>query len=244
MSGGIKISDLLRPFDGTGDVVQWLTKLELVAELREIRDVAKTLPLFLEGAAFAVYNELDSERKGSAASIKEALEKAFSTNPFQAYEQLCRRVWRDEPVDVYMTDLRRLARLAGITSDVMLLRAFVVGLPPTVSRELRALPDVDKLPLSSVVERARCLVAELVESPVVAVAQGGQRRAGCVPLSDVPGGPKRCYRCGGPHLMKFCRSPPGPVVCWSCGQEGHIAKQCEGNETGRAGAPAALLQKD
>ena len=38
-------------------------------------------------------------------------------NPFRAYEEFSRRVWRDEPVDVFMSELRRLARTADITSD-------------------------------------------------------------------------------------------------------------------------------
>ena len=88
-------------------------------------------------------------------------------------------MWRDEPVDVYLTDLRRLARLAGVTSDTLLLRAFVVGLPAAVTRELRALPGMERMPLSDVVKRARCLVGELAGSfpaaglkalPIVTVA--------------------------------------------------------------------------
>ena len=56
-----------------------------------------------------------------------------------------KRVWRDEPVDVYMTELRKLARLAGNTSDKLLLRAFEVGLPSVVSHELRATTNIENL---------------------------------------------------------------------------------------------------
>ena len=233
---GLQVKDFLQSFDGTGDVVQWLTKVDLVAKVRKIRNVAEVIPLFLEGSAFAVYNEMGDTEKKSAECIRRTLTTAFATNPFRAYEEMCRRVWQDEPVDVYLTDLRRLARLAGVTSDLLLLRAFVVGLPPIVSRELRALPGVERMPLSDLVERARCLVGELVERSVVAsTAATGERRGASRKA------PTRCYGCGGPHLMKFCdAAAKTPLRCWNCGCEGHLARNCRlGNETGRAGAPAA-----
>ena len=45
-----------------------------------------------------------------------------------------------------------------------------MGLPAVVSRELRALAKVDNLSLSSVVERARALMAEQVVEDLVAVS--------------------------------------------------------------------------
>ena len=238
---GLQIKDFLQSFDGTGDVVQWLTKVELVAKLRKIRNVAEVIPLFLEGTAFSVYNEMGDAEKQDANCIKQALTAAFATNPFRAYEEMCRRVWRDEPVDGYLTDLRRLARLAGVTSELLLLRAFVVGLPQTVLRELRALPGVERMPLSDLVERARCLVGELVERPVVASTSTVPARRGTVRRAAV-----RCYGCGGPHLLKFCDVPVKTSPrCWSCGREGHLARECrKGNDAGRAGASAVPPQQD
>ena len=90
------------------------------------------LPLFLDGAAFSVYLHLDE--KDCYEKVKQALIKAFSTNPFTAYEQFVQRRWSNESVDVYLSDLRRLARLAGIEENILLRRAFVVGLPSYVSR--------------------------------------------------------------------------------------------------------------
>ena len=236
----MQIKDFLQPFDGTGDVIQWLTKLDLVAKLRKIKNVAEVIPLFLEGPAFSVYSEMAEGEKQDAACIRQAMITAFATNPFRAYEEMCRRVWRDEPVDVYLTDLRRLARLAGVTSELLLLRAFVVGLPSAVSRELRALPGVERMPLSDVVERARCLVGELVERPVAVSTAAATVRGGTARRAGV-----RCYGCGGPHLLKFCDAPVKKPRCWSCGCEGHLARDCrKGNDAGRAGAPAVPPQQD
>ena len=94
-SSAVRISDVVKPFSGEGDVVQWLEKLEIVAELRGIADVLKLLPLFLEGPAFTVYREMNPDEKGDLTAIKRALTDAFSLNAFQAYEQLTRRCWKD-----------------------------------------------------------------------------------------------------------------------------------------------------
>ena len=123
-------------------------------------------------------------------------------NAFQAYEQLTKRVWNDESVDVYLTDLRKLARLAGISSDTLLIKAFIVGLPSVVSRELRALSKIDSLSLKEIVDRARSLMAELVEKPVVAMA--AQPTVEPEPKSKPQN--RRCFRCGGPHVMRNCKS--------------------------------------
>ena len=73
----------------------------------------------MEGSAFVIYNELSDSGKKSYEAIKGALVEAFSLNVFQVYEQLTKRVWGDESV-VCLTDLQKLARLAGILPDRLL----------------------------------------------------------------------------------------------------------------------------
>ena len=253
MSGAnVKITDVVKPFDGNGDITEWLNKFQLIVKLRSINNEATILPMFLEGSALSVYLELSDTVKADAASLKNALRDAFSVNPFRAYEEFSRRVWQDEPVDVFMSELRRLARTADITSDRVLLRAFVVGLPSTVSRELRATNGIETMDLSRVVERARALMSELMNVHVTAAAvgktgndeskhrenssrgNGRQERAG---QTDK----RSCYGCGGPHLVRNCPDKRTAVrKCWTCGGGGHISPKCpsnQGNSHGGTSAP-------
>lgn len=259
----IKLTDVMRSYDGTGNVVEWLDKFELLVKLRDIKQAETVLPMFLEGPALSVYTEL-GEQKKDVEAIKAALLNAFSLNPFRAYEQFAKRVWRDEPVDVFMTELRKLARLAGITSDKILLRAFVVGLPSIVSREMRATSGVEDMALSAVVERARALMSELMERPYAAVAvrearqtaeaaavkeqarDGESSEKSYIERGDTGARTqdrRRCYNCGGPHLIRSCpRRELRGLKCWTCGGIGHMSRVCpngQGNLNGGAGAPAA-----
>ena len=79
-------SDILRTFIGEGNVIVWFNKLKLVAKLREIEDVAKLIPMYLEGHALAVYLELKKKKdQADAKSIQKRLKTAFSEGAFEAY---------------------------------------------------------------------------------------------------------------------------------------------------------------
>ena len=239
----LRLHDVVRPFSGEGDVVQWLEKLEMVAKLRGISDLQNVLPLFLEGSAYAVFSEMDEMKKKDLAAIKEALTDAFALNAFQAYERFISRKWNNEPVDVYLSDLRRLARLAKVENDSLLRKAFVVGLPAVVSRDLRALAKVDAMSLSSLVERARAVMAESqISEELVAVST--HRGAPTTHATKKNVAQRlRCFKCGGQHHVRNCQLPVGKITCWSCGGEGHLARNCKlGNEVGKVGAPEAFPQ--
>ena len=262
MSGvNVKVlAELIRPFNGQSDVMEWLSKLELTAELREVDKLEKVIPLFLEGHAHNLYLELSTDEKKSAQSIKDALIKAFGVNRFKAYEQFVRRVWRDEPVDIYATDLKRLARLGRVASDDLIKTQFVVGLPSAVSKELRASDKIDEMTLPQLVARARDLVSELIPGDHVVAApalgyghvgkgdsgQGQGPRGRDRSSESKVGRAVRCFRCGGPHMVRSCPTKP-KFECWTCGKEGHSARFCsQGNGRGGAAAqvPAAPQSMD
>ena len=245
----IRLHDVVKRFSGgsSEDVAVWLRQLKLVAKLRKIADLSTIIPLFLDGAAFAVYEQLEEEAQGDAAKIESALVTAFGVDAFQAYEEFRTRVRRPgEPVDVFLSDLRRLASLAGVNSDALLRSAFVVGLPQVVSTQLRATAGIAKMALSEVVSLARALTSELAreekasEDLCAAAAKvrlsTGRGRRDDHAAAELKAEALRCFTCGSPHLKRWCPQRR----CFRCGEKGHHANACPvgGNGNGESHAPA------
>lgn len=77
-----------------------------MAQLLNIKDKLRFLPLFLLGSAFAVYQQLSEETKADYNRLMEELTAAFSCDDFVTYEQLRDQVLQEgEVVDVYLADL-------------------------------------------------------------------------------------------------------------------------------------------
>ena len=152
--------------------------------MRSISDTSTLIPLFWEGPAYAVFTEMPEADRKKSDKIEEKLKEAFGTNPFRAYEELMQCKWDGESVDVFLSRLRKLAKHAGVESDDLLRRAFVVGLPAYVSRELRSLPNIENAKIPSLLARARVLIDEHgVRGSMAAVL-------GKVPGSSVGGNPE------------------------------------------------------
>ena len=153
-------------------------------------------------------------------------------------------------MDVFLTELRKLATSLGSLPDKVLSCAFVAGLPDAVRQLLRASCRMDTLTIEQLLARARAIMLE--ETDVIAAARtevmSSQR-----PKVVAPG--PVCFECNQPnHLAKDCllrrrmtaaarggRSR-GEVRCYRCGVQGHIASSCPGKGTGgRPSAPASPL---
>ena len=80
--------DVIPPFSGEGDVVGWIKKVNLVARLQKVQDLASFIPLFLHGDALALYLEMNNEDLVRAEQIEMRLVTAFTEGPFEAYEKL------------------------------------------------------------------------------------------------------------------------------------------------------------
>lgn len=251
-------SDMIRPFTGEGDVVAFIKKVKLVAKLKKLTDLASFLPLYLEGDALSVYLEMDEKDQENADKVEARLMEAFTDGPFVAYGKLVYMRWTGEQVDVYANEIRRLAGLAGFKGEDLeriVKLTFVNGFPDRISVELRQIDNVVKLSMSDVLTKARILTANS-DSKVAAAATNRptMNTIGNGPRQRVyhedqttdqsrPGEVRRfkgqCYRCGGPHMARFCKERR-TVVCYKCGKEGHISPQCDqGNDKRGAVAPAA-----
>ncbi|XP_043206517.1 uncharacterized protein LOC122372905 [Amphibalanus amphitrite] len=163
---------LIPEFDGSGDVLDWLEKVELVCGLQE-PPVRQTLviPLRLTGGASAVYRQLVEADRKDVVKLKDALKRAFAVDKYAAYEQFStRRLRPGETVDVFLAELQQLATLFGGMSDEGLGCAFVAGLPDSTRQILRAGARMESLKLSEVVDRARAILREENGASEVAAA--------------------------------------------------------------------------
>lgn len=228
---------LIPEFDGSGDVLDWLEKVELVCGLQE-PPVSQTLviPLRLKGGASAVYRQLAEADRKDVDKLKDALKRAFAVDKYAAYEQFStRRLRPGETVDVFLAELQQLATLFGGMSDEGLGCAFVAGLPDSTRQILRAGARMESLKLSEVVDRARAILREENGALEVAAALAKGARSGGDRGRTVSSGRRErgpCFTCGRlGHLARECSAPTGPRVvrCFRCDKIGHIAVRCPEN---------------
>ena len=260
MSGNA-YKDFITPFTGEGDVVSFITKVELVAALKKIDDEARFLPLYLEGHALAIYLEMDEADRRDPAKIKNRLKEAFCDGPIVAYAKLTSMKWGGEEVDVYANEIRRLAGLARFTGpslEHVVKLTFINGLPDYMSVQLQQVGGILDLSLAEILTKARVLTAHKATSGAVAAVATNwrpSRREGKEGASKTPppgsGGFRgKCFECGGPHMARHCMvKTPRAIQCYRCGREGHIAAYCskgqgQGNEQGETAAPAVILPQD
>lgn len=222
----VRVSDLISIFSGVGDFNEWIRKVELVAKLQEVEDLQNFVPLFLSGGAFSVYESLSDADKKDYALLKAAMGRAFSLNCFAAFELLVsRRCEPGESVDVFLSDVRRLAALVQPNpGDAWIRCAFIRGLPETVRTRLQALNQINEMPISDVVEKARAIMS--IESVEFISAAARVETAGKARRQPV------CFSCNKPgHIARHCRaavrrSSRSGAACFRCGATDHFISQC------------------
>ena len=234
---------IIPEFDGRQPVVEWLEKVELTCRLRSVTELENVIPLRLTGGAFSVYQQLSAEEKRDANKIKEVLCTAFAADKFTAYDQFISRKLRGgESVDVFLSDLRRLAQLFGGLSETGLTCAFVAGLPEGARHTLRAGTRVESLTLCEALSRARALLADEGGAAAAAVQthRAGRGIGDQQQRRQQGRGLPKCYRCGEDgHFARVCRQ----ITCFRCQKTGHMAAQCPENEKGgETSAPVSSLR--
>ena len=134
-----------------------------MAKLQNITDLASFLPLYLEGEVLALYLEMDSTDQVDIEEIEKCLKVAFSDYMFTAYAKLVIFRWPGEKVDVYANEIRRLAGLAGFEDRLenVVRLTCINNLPDLISVSMQQLPNVNFMPNSELVKRARVFTTNL-----------------------------------------------------------------------------------
>ena len=158
-----KIShDMIKPFNGEGDVAAWLRKVRLVAKLQNITESASLIPLSLEGDALALYLEMNEREQRDVKKIENRLKEAFTEGIFVSYNKLSRICWAGHTVGVSVNAIRRLAGLSGFAGEGLetaVKLAFVNGCPEDASVALQQLPNVGSTDMDELISKARVLIA-------------------------------------------------------------------------------------
>ena len=177
-----------------------------------------------------MYLEMGDEEKTDIKLITKRLREAFSDNQFMAYGRLREARWTGESVDVFANELRRLARLCGLTGEGLeqiVKLGFVTGFPDSVALELQQVVGVEGMKVADLIGRARILASNKGSVGFAAPAVDQASRS-----SNSVRKTKGCFRCGGPHFARECQERKRPTVCFRCGGEGHIAVYCEQGNRG------------
>ena len=244
----LRITDVVTRYNGDGDVVAWLDRLEVVVRLKkESADLVNIIPMFMEGAAYDVFAQMPAAEQSDTERLKAGLKQAFGMTPALAFRKFKERsLLAGEAPDALMADLRRLARTVATggdndTIDAFVCCQFVDGLPEPTRSQIRAIKSGGAWNVDEVLT---CAKGMLLQSELAvdvgggfmgAEARGGQAATTMPGAAGKTGGQKTGPRCVGcfrwGHLQSNCE-----VRCFKCGGVGHLKRACQVQGNGHRGA--------
>ena len=114
MESPLRFSDIFEEYDGTSNAATWLQRTKVIAKMQDV-ELRVLFPDLLQSDAYAVYDGLGEEDKKGASKIEDTLLQTYSLYTYTASELFSKRKMSDEePVDVFLTVLKRFACLARL----------------------------------------------------------------------------------------------------------------------------------
>ena len=255
---------LPRPFE-CGNVNEWLTRFEICSKANGWDNAVKAvkLPTLLEGEALAVWLDLTEDEQKDYSVTVDKLKTKLAPTGFSSLEAFhTRKLQSGEALSLFVQDLKQTLEYAmpeidGSAREQLLLHQFLAGLPLTISKQLRATGDVNKL--ETAVERARLLLsleAEKGDTASVAATAVKEEKQQVQQLQEqieqlstqvaaliqrnptrrqASGNTQRCFYCDRiGHFQRNCpKRRSDSRRCYACGQLGHLQKDCwQGNYNG------------
>ena len=216
---------------------RWLEKFEERAKLAKWSEEVKLcqLKLHLAKTADQVFHGLSSEQKSTYANAVTALKARFRPIAIEELRgwDFHRRLQGDESIEALGMDLQRLGRkafptLEGRDFDRMLKGRFFQALIPKWQRKLGA-PRLDES-FVQLFERARMIEEHDKQYSESASVRADQNAKKSAPTRSTPSNQNRSQpRPVRPPTSTPVQSSPSnrPIrLCHSCGQPGHLAREC------------------
>jgi len=148
-----------------GDITEWLKCFEICCKANGWYNAVKAvkLPMLLEGEALAVWLELTEEEQSDYSVTVDKLKTKLAPMGFSSLEPF--HTWKLQPgeaLSLFLQDLRQklfhtMPDIDGPARDQLFLHQFLAGLPVSVSKQLQARGDVNKV--DTALEQACLLMA-------------------------------------------------------------------------------------
>lgn len=240
-SMSFKICDVVSKFSGSHgeDVQQWLDKFQVafdivfddMSEAERKKKVSSSIPLFLEGAAFSTWKQMDVSEQKDFDKVSAALRRVFGKSKMQAWRELKQiKYCHGDSIDVLTEEIKSLLEIVSSGDPVpqeFVALTLVDALPEKVAETVR-LHEGETMQLQAVLSAAKAaltgsqghvsqFVNVAVDKSKIDNANTNFKNNYVKPVNYFPS-------------KKFSQNPnsrnTNSLTCYSCGKRGHIAKYC------------------